>query len=233
MVGNFSDADIQELLGAISPEEAAAATAHTNHDNLGQTTTATNANSSGKSSPVISSTTSSTTAPDQQESRNTTANTSNRNGAIDIDDESKVQARSERKRSREKQRRVDVNKQFSDLTKLITDLEKEERDEDPSVFRQAFASTNRADLIARTISHLERLRDVSKKRRTEIGQLQQRVMEAQKAGEDTAQRLKDALCNNSHNQMMMPQPNKQVSLDFEKINIISTVSHLFVSLFQQ
>ena len=126
-----------------------------------------------------------------------------------INDDAKAQARSERKRCREKQRRVDVNKQFSDLMNLINFIEEEEKEEDPSIIRLSYSASNRADLIARAIAHLERLRDSNKRRRTEIATLQQQLQETKKAGEDVAARLKEALCSNNK-MMVMPQPNKQV-----------------------
>ena len=111
-----------------------------------------------------------------------------------IPEESKAQARSERKRSREKQRRSDVNKQFNDLTKVLRQIEVEEAEDDcSSKPRLAFSATNRVDLIARTIVHLERLSHLSKKRKTEMESLQQQLDLAKKAGEETAQKLKEAM----------------------------------------
>jgi hypothetical protein len=119
-----------------------------------------------------------------------------------MDDGFKVQARSERKRSREKQRRCDVNMQFTDLTKLIRQLEAEEAT-DLEKARLAFSPTNRVDLIARTIVHLERLRDSNKRHKVEVDSLQQQLDQAKKAGEDTAAKLKEAMFN-------QPPQNKQV-----------------------
>ena len=104
------------------------------------------------------------------------------------DDGDKAQTRSERKRTREKQRRSDVNKQFADLTQLIRHIESEESAGDElATSRLAFSPTNRVDLIARTIVHLERLRESNKKRKVEVDNLQKQLEESKKAGEETAE----------------------------------------------
>jgi hypothetical protein len=175
--GNFSEDDIQHLLGAMNESHESQRGKQDSH--------------SLEATSIASS----------------TALASN-----DIDEDTKLFARSERKRSREKQRRMDVNTQFADLTKLVSQLEKEEREEDPTVFRQSFSATNRADLISRTIAHFERMRDSNKRGRTECASLQQQLQEAKKAGEDMAEKYK-GLLHNSQN-MMMPQPNKQVCIHF-------------------
>ena len=123
----------------------------------------------------------------------------------EIDDSSKHQARSERKRSREKQRRTDVNKQFGELTEVLKRIESEEQQwlqqqqqqtgeaAAPTMVLPPFSPTNRVDLIARTIAHLERLSHVTKKQVQEIQNLEERLKSASKAGEDMAQKLKDAV----------------------------------------
>jgi hypothetical protein len=113
----------------------------------------------------------------------------------DIPDDCKVQARSERKRSRERQRRSDVNRQFADLTHLLRQLEDEEAEDETSKARLAFNPANRVDLISRTISHLERLRESSKRRKLEVDSLQLQLEQAKKAGEDTAAKLKETMFN--------------------------------------
>ena len=121
-------------------------------------------------------------------------------GAPDLpEEEGKAQARSERKRSREKQRRSDVNKQFADLTQLLQRIDAEDvHDEDAkhgtsAASRVTFNPSNRVDLIARTIVLLERLHEANKRRKTEMQSLQQQLEEAKKAGEETAAKLKEAL----------------------------------------
>lgn len=120
-----------------------------------------------------------------------------------IGEEAKAQARSERKRSREKQRRSDINKQFADLTQILRQIEAEDSEEDK--VRLSFNPSNRVDLIARTILHLERLRDFNKKKKEEIESLQQQLDLAKKAGEDTAQKLKETMFNHA-------PPTKQVMM---------------------
>jgi len=190
MNGNFSEDDIQHLLGVMNAT----------HEDAAQ----------GVPNPVMQAAveTAACLAPSENSHHNTTSsNIQNET----IHEEAKALARSERKRSREKQRRLDVNKQFTDLTKLVAQIEQEEREEDPTVFRQSFSATNRADLIARAISHMERLRDVNKRRKLENDNLQQQLQESQKAGEDIAAKYKEALCKNN-GMMMMPQPNKPVMM---------------------
>jgi len=143
----------------------------------------------------------------------------------EIDDGTKNQARSERKRSREKQRRTDVNKQFGELTEVLKRIESEEqqlqqeraaREEareggpKPNSSNQAsrmilppFSPTNRVDLIARTIAHLERLSHVTKKQVQELQSLEDQLRTAQKAGEDMAQKLKDAVFSQQQQGGMM------------------------------
>jgi hypothetical protein len=144
----------------------------------------------------------------------------------DIDEGSKNQVRSERKRSREKQRRTDVNKQFGELTEVLKRIESEEqhlqqeraareeaREGGPTssngssissslhqsssarMILPPFSPTNRVDLIARTIAHLERLSHVTKKQVQELQNLEEQLKTAQKAGEDMAQKLKEAVFN--------------------------------------
>ena len=142
----------------------------------------------------------------------------------EVDDSTKNHARSERKRSREKQRRTDVNKQFGELTEVLKRIESEEqqlqqeralREEQPEgtktnqpsrMVLPPFSPTNRVDLIARTIAHLERLSHVTKKQIQEVLKLEEQLKTAQKAGEDMAQKLKDAVFNHQYPQngtMMM------------------------------
>jgi len=145
--------------------------------------------------------------------------------ATEIDDGSKNQARSERKRSREKQRRTDVNKQFGELTEVLKRIEAEEQQlQQERVTREEarnpngksnggvqasrmilppFSPTNRVDLIARTIAHLERLSHVTKKQVQELQGLEEQLKTSKKAGEDMAQKLKEAVFNQQQQGGMM------------------------------
>ena len=175
LAGNFTAEDIQELLGAMAGENQA------------------RSESEATSAPLeepgsMSTGTSAVTALSANEESNDGC--AGRDGE---DDGVKAQARSERKRSREKQRRSDVNKQFADLTQLIRQIEAEESAGDElTTSRLAFSPTNRVDLIARTIVHLERLRESNKKRKLEVENLQKQLEESNKAGEETAAKLKEA-----------------------------------------
>jgi hypothetical protein len=117
-----------------------------------------------------------------------------------------AQLRSERKRSREKQRRNDVNRQFTELTEVLKNIEREAqevgRNDDAygsvSTMMAIAASTgptNRVDLIARTIVHLERLNRTAKKQRLEIASLREQLEHTKKAGEEMAEKLKDVMFN--------------------------------------
>lgn len=102
----------------------------------------------------------------------------------DLSEDVKTQIRSERKRTREKQRRSDVNAQFAALTELLKrvegyDLDSDvSDDEDDSCKKKPKLSTsvtvvnatpsNRVDLIARTISIMDRLHKVNRSLRTTI-----------------------------------------------------------------
>lgn len=122
-----------------------------------------------------------------------------------ISADAKAQARSERKRSREKQRRSDVNKQFADLTQLLRRIESEEEGRTLVPIPSA-AATNRVDLIARTITIMERTHELSKKRKAENANLQKQLDDALKMAEDTAARLKEATL------YQQPGPQKQVMM---------------------
>ena len=216
---NFSDMEINELLGLIPDEytaeqeaEEAAATAAANaasalgkgvHHNV--TVTA----PSLAPSNIRRVTSNNAGGQQQQQSNGINSSTS---GAPGVDGKpqdahiaaQEAQLRSERKRSREKQRRNDVNKQFVELTEVLKNIERDAqemgRNDDAygsvSTMMAIAASTgptNRVDLIARTIVHLERLNRTAKKQQTEIANLQERLERTKKAGEDMAEKLKDVM----------------------------------------
>ena len=154
---------------------------------------------------------------------NNSSNNNNNNN--EIDEGSKNLARSERKRSREKQRRTDVNKQFGELTEVLKRIEAEEQQlqqelaareearhpgnaanggvQASRMILPPFSPTNRVDLIARTIAHLERLSHVTKKQVQELHSLEDQLKNAKKAGEDMAQKLKEAVFNQQQQGGMM------------------------------
>ena len=177
LAGNFTAEDIQELLGAMAGENQA----RSDTTEIAAPLAGAPGSVPSASNPI--------TAP-------LAATEESNDGCATRDEEDdgvKAQARSERKRSREKQRRSDVNKQFADLTQLIRQIESEESAGDELVAsRLAFSPTNRVDLIARTIAHLERLRESNKKRKVEVDSLQKQLEDSKKAGEETAAKLKDA-----------------------------------------
>lgn len=109
-----------------------------------------------------------------------------------ISADSRAKARSERKRSREKQRREDVNKHFGDLTQLLRQVEADDDDGNKWIPIPTVGPTNRVDLIARTIVVLERVHRVSMKRKLEIEDLNKQLEDMKKIAEDTTARLKEA-----------------------------------------
>jgi hypothetical protein len=102
--------------------------------------------------------------------------------------EDKAVARTERKRSREKQRRCDVNRQFTDLTTALRVIEAESEE-----FRSIapYVPSNRAELIARTVVLVNQLHESNKRRKTQIADLEEQLAQSKKAGEETAEKLKE------------------------------------------
>jgi hypothetical protein len=243
---NFSDHEINELLGLIPDEytaeeqqqqveeEAAAAAAAAiaaanagfalgrgEHHSIGGTikvvgeqSSSSNTNDSGPnvglgslrvSTEVTPSSTITISEPQQQVNQRTST------------DDDEAQVRSERKRSREKQRRNDVNKQFSELTEVLKQIEREAQEmgrvDDSygslSTMMAIAASTgptNRVDLIARTIVHLERLNRSAKKQKIEINNLREQLKNTKKSGEDMAEKLKDVMFNQQRQAISTLQP---------------------------
>lgn len=219
MAGTFSHDEIQELLGAMSNEEHDISLDVHHHNNNMSTSTSTRTSSStveaAKSNTSTNASASSSTAQDEGEDEDNHHQRSRRSSLTlsvtpttpsdEVDEEARAQARSERKRSREKQRRSDVNKQFADLTSLLRQIEIEEAEDDHTAARMAFSATNRVDLISRTIIHLERLREAHKRNKIQIQSLQQQLEQSQKAGEETAAKLKEVMFN-------QPPQTKQVMM---------------------
>lgn len=119
----------------------------------------------------------------------------------------KALARTERKRSREKQRRSDVNKQFAELTSLLRRIEAEDPDETRHL--PAYSPSNRVDLMSRTVQLLTSLFENNKKRKLKVMDLEKQLEEARKAGEETAQKLKESMMapqSMGNNKVMMMVP---------------------------
>lgn len=120
----------------------------------------------------------------------------------------KAVARSERKRSREKQRRSDVNQQFTALTTVLREIESTCDDVHARAL-PAFSPSNRADLIARVIGCLEALHGAVKRRKAENESLETQLQQAKQAGEETAAKLKESLMapqSFGQNRVMMMVP---------------------------
>lgn len=133
--------------------------------------------------------------------------------------EARAQARSERKRTREKQRRSDVNAQFASLTALLRKIEQEDLASDDAEQRvvgghsieraaemeerkstlgflntigRTGCPTNRADLIAMTICVLERMHAQNGRMRKGRRELQRELAESKRRAEDLARKHKEA-----------------------------------------
>lgn len=111
-------------------------------------------------------------------------------GANATSEDKKAQIRSERKRTREKQRRSDVNSQFALLTDILKRVEDYDMDSDvsddeedgetkkrkvKSVGMVNVAPSNRVDLIARTVAIMERLHKVNRSLRQNVKSLRKTV----------------------------------------------------------
>lgn len=121
----------------------------------------------------------------------------------------KARIRSERKRSREKQRRSDVNTQFSDLTALLKKIEAEDVQNDES--RQAFMelttssnNMNRVDLIGKTISVLGRIHNDNRKRRLAIEELTEELKVTKKRADEATGKLQLQQAQPSQNKKSDP-----------------------------
>lgn len=125
--------------------------------------------------------------------------------------DNKAVARSERKRSREKQRRSDVNKQFSTLTDLLRQIETSHTDlfTTPIWTETSFSPTNRVELMARTIHVLQTMHDSHKRQKTMTLKLEEELAAAKKAGEEAAAKAKEKMMTPmqaGQNQVVMMVP---------------------------
>jgi len=131
----------------------------------------------------------------------------------ELKSEARATARSERKRTRERQRRDDVNKQFAGLTRLLRQIEEDdlaENNEITTSCRRLTGQTNRVDLISNAILVLEQKQKAGKSRKNEIVKMKQELTDTNKIVEDTAARLKEATmyqqCASPNQQVMMMMP---------------------------
>ena len=129
----------------------------------------------------------------------------------DIPNDARAVARSERKRSREKQRRSDVNKQFATLTDMLRQIESSNTDLFASrVWTEAsFSPTNRVELMARTIHVLQNLDSSHKRQKTRVRELEEQLEQAKKAGEEAAAKAKEKMMapmQTGQNQVVMMVP---------------------------
>lgn len=143
-----------------------------------------------------------------EEQAATTSCDSNHDG---ITDDVKAAARSERKRSREKQRRSDVNKQFATLTDLLRQIESSHTDlfASPVWTEASFSPSNRVELMARTIHVLQTMEHSHKRQKTRIQELEVQLDSAKKAGEEAAAKAKEKMMapmQAGQNQVVMMVP---------------------------
>ena len=163
---------------------------------------------------------------DNSSSNNRSSEDANAAPTVDsITSEARAMARSERKRTREKQRRDGVNRQFAELTKVLKRLEMEEREEMERKARIAagevdgiggsassaafqsmrlpfIAPNNSVDLVTCAIVRLNHLHNLSKRQQVKVNKLKEEINIAKKAGEETATKLKGVLFN-----YQIPAPN--------------------------
>merc|ERR1712228_340610 len=111
--------------------------------------------------------------------------------------EDRALARSERKRCREKQRRSDVNTQFSDLTTLLKRID--ETEGIPSIT----SPMNRVDLISKTIVTLTRIHKENQKRKAKEEELENELVAAKKRVVELEQSPKHKT-SPEHVMMMVP-----------------------------
>jgi hypothetical protein len=132
--------------------------------------------------------------PGTTEDESNHTHNNNTSSGNSISEEQKAAVRTERKRCREKQRRSDVNRQFTELNAALRKVESESSD----WARHTYTSTtNRADLIARSIYILNSIHESNESRKRRVIELERDLELAKKAGEETAAKLKE--------QIMAPQ----------------------------
>jgi len=117
------------------------------------------------------------------------------------DEEDKARVRSERKRTREKQRRLDVNKQFSDLTILLEKINADTNFDDDCRTKPIVMSSSmsRNDLVSRTISVLNRIHSENRKKKRKVSEIKTELDELKKE----VKNIDDSSMNKSGQAMMM------------------------------
>lgn len=188
---DFSPEDIQDLLGGVLSEDDPHPPGYHHHQDHAEapeprTALSNSSNNTNEESDDTTTGTSSTTALQQQ---------------------ARALARTERKRKLEKQRRSDVNKQFTELSALLRVIETEAPDQVQGL--PAYSPANRVDLIARTVSLLKKLHTSHKKLKVDHQDLEEQLENAKKAGEETAAKLKESIMaphamGNNRVMMMVP-----------------------------
>merc|ERR1712183_1163280 len=119
-------------------------------------------------------------------------------------EEEKGGDRAERKRCREKQRRLDINYQFSELTTLLQKIDAEDENdcENPRK-RFKFSSSspmNRIDLIAKTISIISRIHSENRKMKVSITETEAEITGLKKKTTEAKENM------NKSGQMVMMVP---------------------------
>lgn len=127
--GHFSHEDIEDLLGVMGDNSNTTADGSEGLHNHQPLMLTSSEHLQQQAAAVAAATAASTTACTaitygQDDSCTGLSADSNSNNCVGED--AKAHARSERKRSREKQRRSDVNKQFTDLTQLLQKIDAED-----------------------------------------------------------------------------------------------------------
>lgn len=181
VLDNFLDADESNHQRIHHAHHSGSSTASSDHvaveeeNGLDQNSIVQSTNVGGSGTPLATSSVHSTTSA--------AIDTDNLDSNEDLTEEMKAQIRSERKRTREKQRRSDVNSQFTSLTELLQRVEGYDLDSDVSddenesetkkrkinsVGAINVAPSNRVDLISRTIAVMDRLHTVNRSLRQNV-----------------------------------------------------------------
>jgi len=248
MAGTFSAEDIHELLGFMPTDThtsgttnnvdptavamaAAAAVNHTGHAQYSNEDLL-DEDDEDEDGGMMAGTSNNSSMNNSTNNNMTNNNSGSNNQQAAIPEDTRAQARSERKRSREKQRRNDVNKQFAELTEVLKRIEAEESSGNTAATAAPAASaaaaegstdsttsdsaslvappsvaavlppfsspSNRVELIARTIAHLERLHALNMHHKSRVATLSKELQEAKKAGEETAQKVKELEWKEKH-----------------------------------
>ncbi|GAX18816.1 hypothetical protein FisN_26Hh117 [Fistulifera solaris] len=186
---DFSPEDIQALLAGVGPDHIMYYDHHTEMNSPSLTATASHSNTVSHAS-----------LQHRDEDDN------NKRSKLQPEQDTPAD-RIERKRRLEKQRRCEVNLQFQHLQACLKQLEQDNCE--PLHGLPAYSPANRVELLGRTVAVLEAYHQAHQQLLQEVQHLTQECERAQKAGEETAAKLKEQLSapqavGNNKVMMMVP-----------------------------